>query len=119
MSAGDTPPPGFIGDAVIRFGGSQQAASTQEMPFTKTKAQLAAEKAAAEKAAAEKAAAEKAAAEKAAAEKAAAEKAAAEKAAAEKAAALKKKSIICVKGKVSRMVTSKNPKCPSGYKIKK
>ena len=57
--------------------------------------------------------------EKAAAEKAAAEKAAAEKAAAEKAAAEKKKLIVCVKGKVVKKVTSSNPKCPSGFKIKK
>jgi len=44
MSAGDTPPPGFIGDAVIRFGGASQKPSTQTMPYTKTKAQLAADK---------------------------------------------------------------------------
>jgi hypothetical protein len=47
ISAGDTPPPGFIGDAVIRFGGAQQAPSTQNMPYRQTKAQLAADKAAA------------------------------------------------------------------------
>jgi hypothetical protein len=47
MSAGDTPPPGFIGDAVIRFGGARQEPSTQTMPYTKTRAQLAAEKVAA------------------------------------------------------------------------
>jgi hypothetical protein len=52
MSAGDTPPPGFIGDAVIRFGGAQQAPSTQTMPYSKTRAQLALDKAAADKAAA-------------------------------------------------------------------
>jgi hypothetical protein len=51
MSAGDTPPPGFIGDAVIRFGGARQEPSTQSMPYTKTRAQLAADKAAADKAA--------------------------------------------------------------------
>ena len=49
MSAGDTPPPGFIGDAVIRFGGASQEPSTQTMPYTKTKAQLAADKVAATK----------------------------------------------------------------------
>jgi hypothetical protein len=49
MSAGDTPPPGFIGDAVIRFGGARQEPSTQTMPYTKTRAQLAAEKVAATK----------------------------------------------------------------------
>jgi hypothetical protein len=45
MSAGDTPPPGFIGDAIIRFGGAQQAPSTQTMPYRKTKAQLVLDKA--------------------------------------------------------------------------
>jgi hypothetical protein len=45
MSAGDTPPPGFIGEAVIRFGGAKQSPSTQTMPYTKTKAQLAIDKA--------------------------------------------------------------------------
>jgi len=49
MSAGDTPPPGFIGDAVIRFGGARQEPSTQTMPYTKTRAQLAADKVAATK----------------------------------------------------------------------
>jgi len=49
MSAGDTPPPGFIGDAVIRFGGARQEPSTQTMPYTKTKAQLAADNVAATK----------------------------------------------------------------------
>ena len=68
------------------------------------------------KAAAEKAAAEKAAAEKAAAEKAAAEKAAAEKAAAEKAAFNQKTTIVCIKGKLTKKITSVNPKCPVGYK---
>jgi hypothetical protein len=49
MSAGDTPPAGFIGDAVIRFGGAQQSPSTQTMPYTKTKAQLAVGKSAVDK----------------------------------------------------------------------
>jgi hypothetical protein len=49
MSAGDTPPPGFIGDAVIRFGGASQEPSTQTMPYTKTKTQLAVDKVAATK----------------------------------------------------------------------
>ena len=54
MSAGDTPPKGFIGDAVIRFGGVKQDPSTETLPFIKTRAQLAAEKTEAEvKAAAE------------------------------------------------------------------
>ena len=64
VSAGDTPPSGHIGDAVIRFGGSQQSPSTQNMPFVKTKAQIAADKAAADKVLADaKAAADKAAAD--------------------------------------------------------
>jgi hypothetical protein len=52
MSAGDTPPRGYIGAAVIRFGGYYQFASTETLPFTKTKAQLAREKAEAVKLAA-------------------------------------------------------------------
>lgn len=52
MSAGDTPPRGYIGDAVIRFGGYYQFASTETLPFTKTKAQLARDKADADKLAA-------------------------------------------------------------------
>jgi hypothetical protein len=108
----------------------------------------AADKAAADKAAADKAAAElkakqdadaKVAADKAAAAKAAAEKAASEavaKAAADKiiadanvqaaailaaakATALKKSTITCVKGKLTKKVTAVKPKCPSGYKVKK
>ena len=47
------------------------------------------------------------------------EKAAAEKAAAEKAAAaMKKTTITCVKGKLTKKVTAVNPKCPAGYKKK-
>jgi hypothetical protein len=89
MSAGDTPPQGFIGDAVIRFGGARQEPSTQTMPYTKTKAQLAADKAAADKAAADKAA-----------------------------ASLKKTTIICVKGKLTKKITVVKPVCPKGYKKK-
>jgi len=79
----------------------------------------AADKAAADKAAADKAAADKAAADKAAADKAAADKAAADKAAADKAAAMKKSTITCTKGKITKKVTALNPKCPSGYKVKR
>jgi hypothetical protein len=74
------------------------------------------------KAAADKAAADKAAADKAAADKAAADKAAAElkaKQAADAKATLKKKTITCVKGKLTKKVTSVKPKCPSGFKIKR
>ena len=69
--------------------------------------------------ASDKAAADKAAADKAAADKAVADKAVADKAAADKAAALKKTTITCVKGKVTKKVTAFKPKCPSGYKVKK
>jgi hypothetical protein len=77
-----------------------------------------ADKAAADKAAADKAAADKAAADKAAADKAAADKAAADKAAAGRANSLKKTTIICVKGKLTKKVTAVTPKCPMGYKKK-
>ena len=94
MSAGDTPPMGYVGDAVIRFGGPQQAPSTQTMPYTKTRAQIAADKAAADKAAADKAAADK--------------------------AAMKKKitSIKCIKGKLTKIITAPKPSCPTRYKKK-
>lgn len=36
-----------------------------------------------------------------------------------KAAALKKKTITCAKGKLTKKVTAVKPKCPSGYKLKK
>jgi hypothetical protein len=79
----------------------------------------AADKAAADKAAADKAAADKAAADKAAADKAAADKAAADKAAADKAAAaMKKSTITCIKGKLTKKVTAVKPVCPAGYKKK-
>ena len=42
-----------------------------------------------------------------------------EQEAAAKAAALKKITIVCVKGKLTKKVTSVKPKCPSGYKVKK
>jgi hypothetical protein len=32
---------------------------------------------------------------------------------------VKKTTITCVKGKLSKKVTSVNPKCPAGYKLKK
>jgi M6 family metalloprotease-like protein len=71
------------------------------------------------KAAADKAAADKAAADKAAADKAAADKAAADKAAADKAgSAIKKTTITCTKGKVTKKVTAVKPKCAVGYKKK-
>jgi membrane protein involved in colicin uptake len=36
-----------------------------------------------------------------------------------KAAALKKTTIACVKGKLTKKVTAVKPKCPSGFKLKK
>jgi hypothetical protein len=39
--------------------------------------------------------------------------------AAAKAAALKKTTITCVKGKLTKKVTAAKPKCPTGYKLKK
>jgi hypothetical protein len=36
-----------------------------------------------------------------------------------KAAALKKTTITCVKGKLTKKVTAVKPKCPSGFKLKK
>ena len=108
-----------------------------EKAAAELKAKIAADKAAADlKAAADKAAAElKAVAEKAAADlKAAADKAAAEKvladakasaakiladAKAKAAAALKKTTITCVKGKLTKKVTAVKPVCPKGYTKKK
>ena len=108
-----------------------------EKAAAELKAKIAADKAAADlKAAADKAAAElKAVTEKAAADlKAAADKAAAEKvladakasaakiladAKAKAAAALKKTTITCVKGKLTKKVTAVKPVCPKGYTKKK
>ena len=104
--------------------------------YTRLKALLDAEisaKAAADTAAADKVAADKVAAELKAkqeaeakaqleAERVAAElkakEAAAAKAAADKAAALKKTTITCVKGKLTKKVTAVKPVCPAGYKKK-
>jgi hypothetical protein len=36
-----------------------------------------------------------------------------------KAAALKKSTITCIKGKLTKKVTAVKPKCPTGYKLKK
>ena len=78
--------------------------------------QLAAERAAAVKKAAEQAEIERLITERLAAEKLAAD----QKAAADRAAlANQKMTITCIKGKTLKKVTAKNPKCPSGYKIKK
>jgi hypothetical protein len=70
--------------------------------------------------AADKAAADKAAADKAAADKAAADDAAAVfKAAADaRAAAIKKVTITCTKGKLTKKIKAVKPKCPTGYKKK-
>ncbi len=125
-SAGDTPPQGYIGDAVIRFGGPSQSPSTESMTYSKTRLQLEQErvevraKAEAEaRAAAEKAAAELKAKQEAEATAAAELKAKQEEAAALAAAAKSKKTTItCVKGKLTKKVTAAKPKCPKGYKKK-
>jgi topoisomerase IA-like protein len=39
--------------------------------------------------------------------------------AAAKAAAIKKTTIVCTKGKLTKKVTAVKPKCPAGYKVKK
>lgn len=135
-SAGDTPPPGFVGDAVIRFGGAKQNPSTQDMPYSKTKLQLLAEKVAAElkakqdaevKYATEKAAAElkaqqevesKAAADKIIAEAKAEAARILEVARVKAATSAKKTTITCVKGKITKKVSAVKPKCPSSYKLK-
>jgi hypothetical protein len=65
-----------------------------------------------------KAIADKAAAELKAKSKAAAELMAKQEAAT-KATAVKKTTITCVKGKLTKNVTDVKPKCPSGYKAKK
>jgi hypothetical protein len=49
----------------------------------------------------------------------AADKLAADKLAAAKLASMKKTTITCVKGKVTKKVTAVKPKCPTGYKVKK
>ena len=80
-----------------------------------------ADKAAADKAAADKVIADKVIADKVIADKAAADKVIADKAAAAakaKAAAAKKKTITCVKGKLTKKVTAVKPVCPKGYKKK-
>ncbi len=47
-SAGDTPPTGYVGDAVIRFGGTSQGPSTSNGPGEKSRFLVAQEKVAAE-----------------------------------------------------------------------
>jgi hypothetical protein len=79
-----------------------------------------ADQAAAERAAAAKKAAEQAEIDRLITERLAAERLAEEqRIAAERAAATKKKTISCIKGKTTKKVTGVNPKCPSGFKLKK
>jgi membrane protein involved in colicin uptake len=49
----------------------------------------------------------------------AADKLAADKLAAAKLASMKKTTITCVKGKLTKKVTAVKPRCPTGYKVKK
>jgi hypothetical protein len=81
----------------------------------RTADQLAAERAAAAKKAAEQAEIDRLFTERLAAERVAEE----QRIAAERAAATKKKTISCIKGKTTKKVTGVNPKCPSGFKLKK
>jgi hypothetical protein len=74
---------------------------------------------AAERTAAAKKAAEQAEIERLITERLAAERLAEEQRIAAEIAASKKKTISCVKGKTTKKVTGTNPKCPSGFKIKK
>jgi hypothetical protein len=82
-------------------------------------AEVAASKAAAELKAREEAEAKAAAELKAKQEAEASAELKAEQEAAAKAAALKKTTIVCVKGKLTKKVTAVKPKCPTGYKLKK
>ncbi len=52
-------------------------------------------------------------------EKLAAERIAEEQRIAAEKVAPKKKTITCIKGKTTKKVSGVNPKCPSGFKIKK
>jgi len=74
---------------------------------------------AAERTAAAKKAAEQAEIERLITERLAAERLAEEQRIAAEIAASKKKTITCIKGKTTKKVTGTNPKCPSGFKIKK
>jgi hypothetical protein len=74
---------------------------------------------AAERTAAAKKAAEQAEIERLITERLAAERLAEEQRIAAEIAASKKKTISCVKGKTTKKVTGTNPKCPSGFKLKK
>jgi hypothetical protein len=74
---------------------------------------------AAERTAAAKKAAEQAEIERLITERLAAERLAEEQRIAAEIAASKKKTITCIKGKTTKKVTGTNPKCPSGFKLKK
>ena len=97
-------------------GKTSYASSSEALAFITNR--LGAVKAAEVVAAAAELKAKQDAAAKAADAKAAADKAAADKAAADKAAAVKKLTITCVKGKLTKKVTAVKPVCPSGFKKK-
>ena len=78
-----------------------------------------ADQAAAERAAAAKKAAEQAEIDRLITERLAAERLAEEQRVAAEMEAAKKKTISCIKGKTTKKVTGVNPKCPSGFKLKK
>ena len=94
------------------------AKAQEEKDAAEAKAQIEVERVAAELKAKQEAEAKAKAKAKAAAELKVKEAAAA-KAAAAKAAALKKTTITCVKGKLTKKVTAVKPVCPAGYKVKK
>ena len=101
--------PGGIGDQLLSNIYCSNAIRNIEI----LKREIPAIQAAADKAAADKAAADKAAADK------AAELLAQQIAVAAKVAQVKKTTLVCVKGKLSKKVSAVNPKCPAGYKVKK
>jgi hypothetical protein len=95
VAAGDTPPQGYVGDAIIRFGGSIQQPSTTSMPYSKTKLQLEKERLEADAKA----------------------RADAVITPVTKPKNLKK-TIVCLKPGTKLKVTAIKPKCPTGYKKK-
>jgi hypothetical protein len=102
-SSGETPPIGYVGEAIMRFGGPTQFSSITNLPGTKNK-ELAAGESKAKQEAEAKAAAEL--------------KAKQEAEATAKAAAAKKITITCVQGKLTKKATAVKPKCPKGYNRK-
>ena len=118
LSAGILFPSGTVSQCSARGCPDESQFAAADKAAAEADAALAAAEKAAAEADAALAAAEKADAARAKAQEVA-DKAAAAKAAAAKAAASKKSTITCIKGKLTKKVTAVNPKCPSGYKVKK